>query len=461
MSHNVQTLPFWKKIMYALGQLGWSLTSFAVGNLLVYFYLPPETGESSFPAFFNQGTVVFGLTIIGLILAIGRLFDAVTDPVVAGLSDRSKFSFGRRRSFLAISVVPFAVLSVLAFTPPVGEVSTINVIFITLSVLLYFLFMTLYVTPYFALLSEIGHTSDERLGLSTMIGITWALGFAIGSQVYLFQGMLENSGFSPVTAFRLVVGVFAVIGFLFMLLPIIFIDESKYAIPHVSEEGIFEAVGTAFKNKNFLRFALSDLAYFVSITTISAGLIYYITILLQQDKGIASMLQLMMFGISFLFYIPTNLLAKKVGRKRLLIVAFIAFLITFIFIFFLGKMPIAEMTQGYILALLASIPLAIFGILPNAMVADIAEADGIVTGNFKAGIFFGARTFMQKMGQSIAGIIFPSLLLLGRSVENDTGVRLTAVVASAFIIFGILLLIRYNEKEIDSTIADYNKDQTS
>lgn len=456
MTSVAQPLPYWKKIMYALGQLGWSLTSFAVGNLLVYFYLPPETNQTSFPPFFYQGAVIGALTIIGLVFAVGRLFDAVTDPVIAGLSDRGKFKFGRRRTFLAISAIPFAVLSVLAFIPPVGGISNVNAVFLTVVVILYYLFMTMYVTPYFALMSEIGHTPNERLQLSTMISVTWAIGFAIGSQVYTLQGMFENSGYSPVASFRLVVAIFAVIGFLFMLLPIIFIDESKYCDAHVSEEGIFEAVGSAFKNRNFLKFTLSDFSYWVSMTSISTGLIYYVTVLLKQPKDTASMLQLMMFGMSLLFYFPTNMIAKKTGKKRLLTIGFVIFLMTFSFTFMLGRMPMPLMTQGYILALLGAIPLAIFGILPNAMVADIAEADGIKTGNFKAGIFFGARTFMSKMGQSAAGILFPSLLLLGRSTENDIGIRLTALAAVGFLIGGLILLLLYNEKEINETLASNN-----
>lgn len=450
-------LPFWKKIMYAFGQLGWSLTSFAVGNLLVYFYLPPETGQTSFPPFFYQGTVIGALTIIGIIFALGRLFDAITDPVIAGLSDRGKFKFGRRRTFLAISALPFAILSVLAFMPPVGGASTLNAVFLTVVVLLFYLFMTMYVTPYFALLSEIGHTPNERLQLSTMISITWAIGFAIGSQVYTLQNIFETSGMSPVDAIRTAIIIFSCLGFIFMLLPIIFINEKKYCQAHVSEEGIFEAVFSAFKNKNFLRFTLSDLAYWVSLTSISTGLIYYVTILLKQPKETASTLQLMMFAISFLFYIPTNIIAKKTGKKKLLVVGFIAFLLTFIYTLFLGSYPMDLMLQGYILSFIAAVPLAIFGILPNAMIADIAEADGIETGNYKAGIFFGARTFMSKMGQSLAGIIIPSLLIFGRSTENDFGVRLTALTAVIFLIFGLILLLMYKEKDINKVLNHQKK----
>jgi len=449
---TVLKLPYWKKIMFALGQLGWSLTSFAVGNLLVYFYLPPETSSETFPPFFYQGAIIGALTVVGLVFAIGRLFDAITDPIIAGLSDRGKFKFGRRRTFLAISAIPFAILSVLAFVPPMGGSSPVNAVFVIVIVLLYYLFMTMYVTPYFALMSEIGHTPNERLQLSTMISVTWAIGFAIGSQVYKFQGMFEETGMSPVSSFRWVVAIFAIIGFIFMLMPIIFINEKKYCEAHVSEEGIFEAVKSAFKNKNFLRFTLSDFAYWLSLTCIATGLIYYVTVLLQQPKDTASFLQLVMFGLSLVFYFPTNIIAKRTGKKKLLIFGFIAFLITFGFTFMLGNLPIDLMVQGYMLAILAAVPLAIFGILPNAVIADIAEADGIMTGNYKAGIFFGARTFMSKMGQSVAGILFPSLLLLGRSVDNDLGIRLTAVAAFGFLIVGLIFLLMYSEKEINETL---------
>lgn len=116
MNHSgVLKLPLWKKIMYALGQLGWSLTSFALGNYLVNFYQPSQTGDINFPAFFTRAPVFLGITIVGIIFAISRMFDAVTDPVIAGLSDRGRFKVGRRKFFLMVSIVPFAALSYLAF----------------------------------------------------------------------------------------------------------------------------------------------------------------------------------------------------------------------------------------------------------------------------------------------------------------------------------------------------------
>ncbi|MBL8968007.1 MAG: MFS transporter, partial [Spirochaetaceae bacterium] len=114
-----EKLPRWKLVMFALGQFGWSLASWSVSNALTFFFLPPEKAGSTplFPSFIFQGAVFGALTVIGLINAGGRVWDAVTDPWIANLSDRSRSKFGRRRLFLAISAVPTALFALLVFVP--------------------------------------------------------------------------------------------------------------------------------------------------------------------------------------------------------------------------------------------------------------------------------------------------------------------------------------------------------
>jgi glycoside/pentoside/hexuronide:cation symporter, GPH family len=97
---------------------------------------------------------------------------------------------------------------------------------------------------------------------------------------------------------------------------------------------------------------------------------------------------------------------------------------------------------------LGALPLAVFGILPNAILADIAEHDALKTGSHREGIYYGARTFMQKIGQMIAMLIFTSLLVLGRDVGDDLGVRISGVVAAVFCLGGLYLFSRYNEKKL-------------
>jgi glycoside/pentoside/hexuronide:cation symporter, GPH family len=424
MTVQIQSLPFWKKIMYALGQYGWSLASYGVLNLITQFYVT-TTDKTPEYVIFLPGVVFIGITVLGLIEGSGRVFDAITDPLIAGWSDRSKSKLGRRRKFLLISVVPFSVLSFLVFFPPVAQPSAWNVVFLVIVLFLFYFSMTMYVTPFFALMSELGHSPKERLEMSTLISITWALGFATGSQALGFKSifrdiLIDSMGFEAVQStnvlsFQLVMIVFGVLSLILMLLPIIFINEKKYCEPHVSKEGSFEAVKNAFKNKNFRFFTLSDLTYWLSLTFIQTGMQpFYVTKLLGLEESTASIFMLIMFACSFAFYVPVNFIARRFGKKKILVIGFITFSISFSFVAIMGRVPFIDpFVQGVIAMVWSAIPISIFGILPNAIVADIAEYEGIRTGNYKAGIFFGARTFMQKIGQSIAKLIFPSFLLIG------------------------------------------------
>ncbi|HKL85776.1 MAG TPA: MFS transporter [Treponemataceae bacterium] len=466
-----EKLPFGKKIIYALGQLGWSLGSYGAANFLTQYYLPfNENGVALYPKMINQGYVIGVLTVIGLSLWFGRVFDAVTDPLIAVLSDRSKSRFGRRRSFMATAALPFALFSVLCFVPLFGSGANANTfangVWLFVCITFLYWFMTMYVTPFFAWMSELGHDPDERLQLSTMISITWAVGAMIGAQAPVFQGMFQATGKTAQHSFQLTMAVFGVLSFILMILPVIFIDENRYCASVPSDEGFFTSIGTVLKDKNFFVFTLSDFAYWISLYFINTGLMYYITVLLGLPKEVYSSLFLVMFGISFLFYIPVNLIAKKVGRRKLLIIAFCLFGLLFAFCSLFGLMPIPVMVQAVIAALLAAIPLAIFGILPNAMISDMAEAWSIETGQHKAGVFFGFRTFMSKMGQSLGAVILPSLVMIGAQHNSGTGaqdivgasgVRLTTIFAFTFCVVGVLLLLQYDEKKVQKTLAKGKK----
>lgn len=464
----VQKLPFGKKILYALGQLGWSLAAYGAANFLIFFYLPPSDGSGAmFPPMIHQGHVLLGLTVIGLILAFGRIFDAVTDPLVAVLSDRCRFRLGRRRSFLALSVLPFAVFAVLVFVPLFGtgaQADTLaNGIWLFVCITLLYWFMTMYVTPFFAWMSELGHDSDERLQLATMISITWAVGAMLGAQAPAIQGLFQAGGMAALPAFQTTMAVFGLVAFGLMLLPVLFIDEHKYSSSVPCDDGFFSSIGKVIRDRNFLIFTLSDFAYWVALFFINTGLIYYITVLLGLPKETYSLMFIVMFLVSFAFYVPVNFLARRVGRRRLLIAAFLLFGLVFLFCAFFGVMPfLPPLVQAWVAAILAAIPLAIFGILPNAMVSDMAEAYAIETGLHKAGVFFGFRTFMSKMGQSVGAIIMPSLIMVGATGQGsdlvgNPGVRLSTLFALGFCVAGVVLLLMYNEKKVMAVLAGAKK----
>ena len=132
--------------IFAVGQLGWSILGGIINTWLVTFYLPTSSDISAGAVqFIKPGLIILGfLTILGLITAISRIFDAVTDPLIASLSDRSKNKRGRRIPFMQYSAIPFAVVTVLLFCAPVNDISGINVAWISIFIVLFYLFMTMY-----------------------------------------------------------------------------------------------------------------------------------------------------------------------------------------------------------------------------------------------------------------------------------------------------------------------------
>lgn len=447
-----EKLPVSKQIAYALGQFGWSLLSGIIGSYLIFYYIP--TKESGISLFIPQVVFLGFVTIIGAITMLGRLFDAITDPWIATLSDRSKSKKGRRISFMRNASVPFALTTVLVFWSPVNGESGVNVVFLTVMLLLFYLFLTMYVTPFFALLSELGHTPEERLNLSTYISVTWFLGAAVASQAPLLWNLFMGMGYSTVTSMRIALTILSAIALIFLLIPVFAIDEKRYCESVPSELKMLDSMKATFRNREFRMFVFSDLVYWVAITIFQSSLLYYITILLRLPDTMFGVLFMCLGVGSFLFYVPINIIAKKIGKKKLLIIAFILFLLVYIYGAFLGKLPLDNTLQAYLLVLLAAIPMAIFGILPNVVVADIAEYDARKTGIRREGMFFGTRTFMSKIGQMFSMLILSGLLLSKGNVSDEMSIRMTAVTAAVFCLIGLLFLLLYNEKKILEGITD-------
>ncbi len=445
--------------MYALGQTGWSVALFGTANLLNYFYLPPEqASEAVFPDFFFQGNLFAGLTIIGLIAFGGRFFDAITDPLIAGWTDRSTAKFGRRRTYLAISFLPAALFSFLIFFPIVAANSPLNILWLCFCALVFYFFMTMYFTPYTALISELAHNTSQRLTLSTILSVTFALGFGIGSTAFALQPFYESSfGWDSTFAFQMVIATFAALAAILMALPVIFVDEKKYCIASNSKLDTWTAIREVFQNRNFTWFMISDLMYWFSLTFIQMGIVYYITVLLNMEKSWASIFLPAMLGGSFLVYIPINVLARKHGKRPLMLAAFLSFSALFGLTYFLGKLPFTGSVQLGMVAFLGIFPLAVFSILPNAIIADIVDLEGQRTGDYKSGMYFAVRGFMTKLGISGANLIFPSLLLLGRSTENPLGVRATAIAAMILCLIGFFCFYQYKDVIIEKKAATGGK----
>lgn len=441
-------------LIFAIGQLGWSMLSGIMTNWLVFFYQPaPEVINKGLTIFVRQGAVLLGLTLIGVIAALGRIFDAITDPIIGSLSDRCRHKDGRRIPFMRAIAIPFGLITILVFCSPIKSQSILNGFILLLNCLLFYLFMTIYCTPYNALIPELGKTQKDRINVSTYISTTFFIGSA---SAYLVPNIASQfmDKYSYATSFRIAITILSAIGTVFMLIPVIFIKEKDYVDSKPSNTPAFTSLMKTFKNKHFRTFVKSDIAYWIALSTFQTGLSFYIVSLMKLDESMTFILFALMTFISFICYLPVNILAKKIGKKPLVIFAFFLFTFTLLLATQAGELGLPGIVWGIIIAFLAAIPMAILGILQQAMVADIAEYDAIKTKENRNGMFFAARTFAFKLGQSLGILIFTSVSEINK--VSGLGYRLTLVVAGIFCLIGALALLRYDEKLIVETITKEN-----
>lgn len=451
--HTMKKLTTGKIWQFAAGQFGWAMLSGIISNWLVYFYQPDEAAISQGQTvFIPQGLAILGIiTVIGGITALGRVFDAFTDPMIASLSDRCTSKNGRRIPFLKWASLPLALATVLVFWSPVNEKSWINAAFLLVMVLAYYLFITAYCTPYNALISELGHTQQERLNISTAISFTFIAGTAVAYLAPAIWGIFVPA-LGRVGAIRLTFTVMAAIAWLCMLVPVFCIREKEYVNTVPVQESAFHSLAATFRNGEFRKFVGSDIFYWIALTMFQTGLPFFVTSLLKLPEMMTTLYFVGMTALSVLFYLPVNKLTPKFGKKRMLLFAFVMFSTAFFYTGFMGKIPfLSAAAQGFVLMVFAALPMAIFGILPQAMVADIAESDSVTTGSNREGMFFAARTFAFKLGQSLSMLIFTAVSTIGTA--TGAGYRIAAFGAALFCGIGAVLLVFYNENKINAVIA--------
>lgn len=473
--------------IFAIGQLGWSLLGGIISAWLVAFYLPTKDADN--PAFFSgteldfytlitPGLIIGGfLTIIGLITALCRVWDAVSDPLIANLSDNSKNPNGRRFPFMRFAAIPFAVITILVFMAPSmitgsTEVSGWNVAWVAIMLVLFYTFMTIYCTPYNALISEFGKTQEDRMNISTYISLTYFAGTLLAYTPFVFAGIVRGFGVGYYWSYVICFIPLVIAACICMLLPTFLIKETDFVEPKPAGTNAFKSLGKTFKNKDFRIFAGSDIMYWVGLTLFQTGLPFFVKQSMHLDESMVMVFMGAMTVLSACFYPIVSNLVKKFGKKKLTIAGFlglaVAYAITAICSLVLKDNTEANALSwifGILIVLISAFPMALLGIIPQSIVADVAEADSVVTGEKREGMFFAARTFAMKFGQSLAMLVFTSLAILGsdktyEQLKNDNditatsiGLMIVAIVAVVFCVLGAVILFFYNEKKVMKTIA--------
>lgn len=438
-------LPFKKQIAYAAGMMGWSIMTNTIIVMLPFFYLPPS--NSGLTPLVPQ-LMVFGvLNIMSIIAASGRLVDAFYDPFLASLSDKSTNPRGRRMPFMKKAALPAVIFCCLTFYPLERAESIHNAIWLTFALFGFFVAATTYIIPYNALLPEMAVTASEKVKLSSFQQIGFVLGMifsALTNNIADFIQLFYHVE-SRTTALQYTIWGLSIFAGLIMLIPVFAIDEHTYSDGKPAHLPLWPSILRTFENRNFKYFLISDFTFYMSLSIISSGLLFFITVLLGLSKSEAGVLMGVMVVVSVMFYPLINFLSDRFGKKPLVLLSFGILSLIFVVIYFLGEIPISAHAQIYTLVLCASFPLAALGILPNAILAEIAQNDAQRTGENSEGMFFAVKYFFVKLGQTLGIALFALLTIYGKDPGHDYGLRLNGLCGFALCLLALIFFTRFRE----------------
>lgn len=457
-----KTLPKRKMLRYCLADIAKGLFNGMIGNYLLYFFQP--TMKSGLPILLPQNKLLGLITVMALVTGLGKIVDAVTDPLVASLSDKCKHKAGRRMPFLRAAAIPYAACVLLIFYAPFAPGSVANAIWVGVFLVAYYTAYTFFFIPRNALVPEIIPDAKVRVGY---YGISTAFFMGSSSFMYaatLFVDMLKKAGLSPLWAWRTVFTVFAAIGVTCLLLSAYAFEEKDYVQKSVKPtENLFGSFKQVFRNKNFLCFAAGDLFSGVSMAFFQTAMLYYITMLLNVPESQSFLVMLSAIGVALCLFPLIIKISRKYNKKAPLVAASVVFTVVFAFIFFGDKIaalaPGHELLVGLALGVVVAFPFAAINILPQSVMSDIIQQDSLESGVNREGIFSATKTFIEKCASALAMVVVSSVLAIGASDGASVGllgVKLTGVFAGGFSLLSLVFFTFYNDKKVIAYIEQHS-----
>ena len=430
----VKQLPLSGKIFYGIGAGGWNLIDRLLITYLLYYYvINPIRGED----------ILVSPFLFGIIMFLGRIVDAVADPLIGRFSDNHTGKYGRRIPFMIFSALPYTVVFIALFYPPVDGSSIINDAYLTFLLAIYFALFTAYVCPYLALLPELAHNPKDRIDLATFKGVFSILGVAIA---FIGGGLLiENYG--PVA----MIWIMGLLGMIFLYIPAL-IKERNYAEAKPATLGLKEAMVTTFKNKPFVIYLFGNIAFWLGFNIVTLNIPGYVEVLMGKSEGDIAIFFGAVLGVAFICFPFINIAGKKFGLKAVMMASLIIFVIFLPALFFLGEEIIPGLSPditAFIVMAVLGIPVSAIFVVPDAIVAAVSDLEEKMTGMRREGMYFGAQGFLMKMSLGISTVITGALLeFFGSTAANPLGIQLTGPVAAFFVLIGLIVFSRYPEKEV-------------
>ncbi|MFN2353489.1 MAG: MFS transporter [Desulfopila sp.] len=385
-------VPFLKKIAYAM-----PAGALAVIGIPVYVYIPK----------FYTDVVGINVALLGYILFSVRIFDAVTDPLLGFVSDRSSTRFGRRRPYIAVGAVLVVVMMLMLFNPPHGS-PTFETIWFSISIYALFLAWTIATVPYESLGPEITFDYHERTALFGMrdgffIGGT-LLAASTPAVLELVLGLQGNDAGERAKFFWMSV-LYAplLIGSCWWCVAAI---QEKHPQTGRRSQNLFAGFGEVVHNRPFMILLVAYTVSAIGNNLPATLILYYVQYVLQSD--LADLFLLLYFVTGILFLPGWIYLSRFTGKKIAWIGSMALNTSAFVGVFFLGP---GDIWMYGVLVFFSGIGFGATLAIPSAIQADVIDYDELLTGQRREGRYIGLWSISKKFAAAIG--IGAGLSMLG------------------------------------------------
>ncbi|GAA3340175.1 MFS transporter [Curtobacterium pusillum] len=411
------TVPLRERISFGLGDLASNLTWTTITSYLLFFY---------------TDVALISAAAAGTLLLVGRLLDAVFDPLVGIVLDRTNTRFGRARPYLIFGAPVLAVLTVLTFFTPSAEGARIGWAYVTF--ILVGLAYSAVNIPYGALMPMMTRDSATRVTLGSFRFAFAAVGLVIVSVattplVAAFGGGDQRRGF------LLTAVLFAAIGCVVFWITARGTKERVPVVPLAQQKhALRTSLKTLATNGPWLIVILFSVLLFARLGVITGGAVYFAIHVLGSAGAVAVVL--LAFSLSALSgALITPWMLKRFGHRRALIIGnVIGIALSLLQIPF--RHDLVVFTLVFFLA--ATIGGMGFVAVP-ALISDTIEYQEYKSDIRNEGLLYAGYSFATKVGTAIGGAVLAwGLAAIGYTASSKAGSLDTGI---SWIYIGIPILL--------------------